>query len=632
MSPDRGRLFEDVSVLPQGGYALLDYFWYGICAVSPWIYVTFLATLSGLVVFFATYFAAVTIALRVEDEAKSVSVLILPKDIEVANDSEQIEPVLQPIIGVCFHYHLDNLRLERYRNGFASGLRAVQSRIFEVVNTAHLGDVTKIGIKKSILTDHHGRIHRHLVRWCLSGVMDLNFGAKFSGCVRHQNTVANIEIRTQLFDFSVLCNANLFFSRVGLPFGFFESIIGDDSSNNRGQQRKSVYNDAERRDLVLPSPICGFGGLILCCIGVPILIFGIHRGNLWLGIVAIPAIIAGGAVFVLWLIFHAENAPVATGVSAARYSHTENVCIVPIVVPELKLRDVQRQIFLADFVECPHDAAFQQRPKAVDCLSVDGADDVLTNGVTDHAVRVFPGKAAIGSHVVSCEQADLFGHRFPNEAFHCLAIECLNHAGDNFALATDRTNDTRFTGASSARAATPLIPVFVAVLAADIGFIDFNDAAELVGLLLQQSSTNAIAHVERGLVGAEAHVAHDLQAAHSLFAREHQVNNLEPVAERLVGVFEHRPDQNREAIAALRDALGALPVEGTIGDRVHVHIAAAWTVDAFGPAAIDEVLLAGILVREHGFKLLICKLFYRLDPGHFALHPPTEGPWHSLKV
>ena len=36
----------------------------------------------------------------------------------------------------------------------------------------------------------------------------------------------------------------------------------------------------------------------------------------------------------------------------------EDIGIIPIVVAELKFRDIKRQIFLADFVEAPHDPAF----------------------------------------------------------------------------------------------------------------------------------------------------------------------------------------------------------------------------------------------------------------------------------
>ena len=52
---------------------------------------------------------------------------------------------------------------------------------------------------------------------------------------------------------------------------------------------------------------------------------------------------------------------------AATNGRPENIGVLPVVVPELKLRDVQRQIFAADLVVAADDAALNQRPEAFDC-------------------------------------------------------------------------------------------------------------------------------------------------------------------------------------------------------------------------------------------------------------------------
>jgi hypothetical protein len=46
-------------------------------------------------------------------------------------------------------------------------------------------------------------------------------------------------------------------------------------------------------------------------------------------------------------------------VLAAAYHRTEDVRIGAVVVPELKLRDVQRQIFCTDFVSVIRDSLIQ---------------------------------------------------------------------------------------------------------------------------------------------------------------------------------------------------------------------------------------------------------------------------------
>jgi hypothetical protein len=85
-----------------------------------------------------------------------------------------------------------------------------------------------------------------------------------------------------------------------------------------------------------------------------------------------------------------------------------------------------------------------------------------------------------------------------------------------------------------------------------------------------------------------------------------------------------RSDQNAETVAASGCALAALPVEWAIFYRIHVNVATTRAMDAFWPAARYEVGFAGILIREHAIKLLICKLFYRLDAGHIGLPYPLR--------
>src|SRR5262249_12762722 len=149
-----------------------------------------------------------------------------------------------------------------------------------------------------------------------------------------------------------------------------------------------------------------------------------------------------------------------------------------------------------------------------------------------------------------------------------------------------------------------LVPMLVAGLAADVGLVNLNDAAKPIGLVLRETGTDTIAHVERGFVRTEAHVAVDLQRTHSLLAGHHQVNDLEPVAQRLVRVLKDRSDQHGETIAASGSALRALPMEGSIGDGINVRVAAARaTDDACRPPSRDQIRFAGVLVRKELVEL-----------------------------
>jgi hypothetical protein len=306
----------------------------------------------------------------------------------------------------------------------------------------------------------------------------------------------------------------------------------------------------------------------------------------------------------------------------------EDIGIVPIVVAELKLRDVQRQVFLADLVIAADDAALNQRPKTLDCIGVNRADNVLARLVVNDAVIVAVVQAVVAGIVIRAEQTDAIGNSFVDEFLDRFAVSVGNDAGDYVALAPYRTDDWRFEFIRSAPArAAFLVPMTVLVFAANVGFVHFDDAAELLHIL-DKRGADFVAHQPSGFVGTEAHVAHDLQSAHAYFAGQHEVNDFEPVAERLVGVLEDRPGNMGEAIA-VRRAFLALPVPFAGRQVVDSGIAATRAADAFGPATGDQIAFAGFLVGEHRFELGGAQLMDWLGAaGHRAL-PRIEGYCHA---
>lgn len=67
----------------------------------------------------------------------------------------------------------------------------------------------------------------------------------------------------------------------------------------------------------------------------------------------------------------------------------KDVRVIPIVVAELELGDVERQILRTDLMERADKAALKDRPEAFDCVGVNRADNVLAVSVSDgaHAAR-----------------------------------------------------------------------------------------------------------------------------------------------------------------------------------------------------------------------------------------------------
>jgi hypothetical protein len=58
----------------------------------------------------------------------------------------------------------------------------------------------------------------------------------------------------------------------------------------------------------------------------------------------------------------------------------ENVRVFPIIIPELKLRDVKREIFPAHLMEAAHDAAFEDAPEAFNRVCVSGGQEPGEHG------------------------------------------------------------------------------------------------------------------------------------------------------------------------------------------------------------------------------------------------------------
>jgi len=341
----------------------------------------------------------------------------------------------------------------------------------------------------------------------------------------------------------------------------------------------------------------------------------------WLtGLAAVWVIIAWFSGHPIWPLV-SENVSAAPGIDASApcYSSTENVRVLPIVVTELKLGNVKRHVLGADLVECADNAALNQRPKAIDCLSMNRTDNVLVLVMINSRVREFPEIVAIAGPRVGCEQADFVGNRFVHKFEYGLRVDAFQNFGDDFTLPADCADDLDLAGAWIAGAAAPLVPMFVLVLPADVGFVHLDDASELVRLVFAEASADTVAHIERGFVGAEAHDALNLQCADTLLAGQHHMDDPEPVAEGLIRVLEDRPYQNGEPIAARLGALAALPMEGPIGHGINVNIPASRAMDALGPATGDEVAFAIVIRGKHVVKLLNCKLFYRLCAGHVGL-------------
>jgi hypothetical protein len=290
-------------------------------------------------------------------------------------------------------------------------------------------------------------------------------------------------------------------------------------------------------------------------------------------------------------------------VSAACYRHPEDVGAMPIVVAEFELRDVQRHIFLAHLVERANHAALEDRPEAFDCLSVHRTNNIFASGVVNRLVRIFLAEVFVANPFIGAKQTDLVGDGFADKAFQGCGLDILNDARNNVAPALNGTGNNGFTAAASpsaAIAALALVSVFGE--AADESFVNLDDADELLELLVLERRTNAMAYIPSGFVGAEAHVAVDLPRAHTLLARQHQVDDAKPLPQIDIRVLKDRSGYVGEPIAAWA-AIGTLPFPFHGFEWINPRTATARAVDAIRPAVGHEVGVAGVLRREGRFPL-----------------------------
>src|SRR5208282_632074 len=290
--------------------------------------------------------------------------------------------------------------------------------------------------------------------------------------------------------------------------------------------------------------------------------------------------------------------------SASAYRRAEDVGIEAIVVAELKFRNVERHIFGAHFVESADHAAFEDRPEALDCLSVDCANHVLAFGMVNRRVRIFLVEFPVALPLIGAEQANLVRNGLAYEVTERISADVFDHAGDDVTLALDRTNDRRFAGtdAASPSAFAALVLVLVFRQTADEGFVNFDDTAEF-RFWLNECSADFVRHVQRGFIGAETHDSLNLKARNSLFAGQHKVHDPEPLPERLVRVLEDRPGDVRETIASLRSALVALPTPRMPLQFGGVFGTTARATDTLGPATANQIGATGFFVGKHSLEL-----------------------------
>src|SRR6266404_1816131 len=318
------------------------------------------------------------------------------------------------------------------------------------------------------------------------------------------------------------------------------------------------------------------------------------------------------------------EAPASQCASASCYRLAENVGFLPVVKSELKLREIQRQIFLAHTVIAAHDSALEQRPERFNRIGMHDAAHVFTRAMANYLMRqseilAAHAEQAIAAVFISRDQFNLLAiYCLPNEAIERHRVSVLDHLADDAALARDRADHGGLAFGSGEVQYLALLGVHVLRFAAVVRLVHFDDSHQLLKIWIVQRSAQPHAHIPRGFVRAVSEHSMDLQGADSLLGSQHQMQNLEPLQQRLFGFLENRSSLEREAVgrARLGSALHTLPVPRTRLAFVNVIVGATRASRTLRPATRVEIGPARFLIREQPVEISQRQLRYKSRSVH----------------
>src|SRR6516225_9251727 len=106
--------------------------------------------------------------------------------------------------------------------------------------------------------------------------------------------------------------------------------------------------------------------------------------------------------------------------SAERYDSSKRIWVVPVIVPELELVDVERHVGATHLVIGADHAALEHRPKAFDRICVNDNAHILALGVANDGMGVLVFHVAVARPFVGHDQFNLVADRLTDKALENL--------------------------------------------------------------------------------------------------------------------------------------------------------------------------------------------------------------------
>ncbi len=279
--------------------------------------------------------------------------------------------------------------------------------------------------------------------------------------------------------------------------------------------------------------------------------------------------------------------------SASCYRFTKDIGILAVIVTELKLSQVERQIFLTDVVEAAHDATLEEAPERFEIVGVNLAANIFALTVTDSFMReVFFQKAVTGV-LIGRHQVNRLADGLAHEGVESDGVRVLNYLTDHVPLTADGSYHADFPAPLATTDVRLFVPMAVLVLAANESFINLDNTHKLAKIGIVHRSAKPHAHIPRCLVGTASDLPLNLKSADALLGIEHLPKNLEPSLERILGVLKDSSADDAEAVVF---AWLAEPVKRARVEFVDGRVATLQaTNDTVLPASFNQELLAGFV-------------------------------------
>jgi hypothetical protein len=300
------------------------------------------------------------------------------------------------------------------------------------------------------------------------------------------------------------------------------------------------------------------------------------------------------------VLFFGEPIPSQAASRHLRAHDSEALCVRELssVVAERLLVKISEQVERLNADVGPLKLSLNETPEVFHRVRVNVAMRIL-DSMVNNRVPILGRKPVVRLQRITEQRAarlDVLLHVLVK--FMLLAVR--NGESKNLATALYHTESDSFVLAASARNNLfTARPVHVARFSADEGFINFDFARKLRGVLVLHRFANPMKHKPRSLLG-QSEVSRDLVTRDPVLAVRDKPHSREPFAQRNRRFVKDSADFNRELFSAFRRA--ALPDTASLEEHGFLGLTVR-ALHPFGPALRREVVqrVVGIVEINNRF-------------------------------